>query len=122
MYKRQIVNRVVMFAFSVLLGFGQGFQPVCGFNYGAKRYDRVRQSYWFCVKVGALVPVSYTHLDVYKRQGVCSGLYFIFLIAKAIRTTAKKSILMIEGSRRIEAKKLYMKNTPNTFAKDIQSN
>ncbi|MEA5012532.1 MAG: MATE family efflux transporter [Angelakisella sp.] len=55
-----IVNRVVMFAFSVLLGFGQGFQPVCGFNYGAKRYDRVRQSYWFCVKVGALVLVGFS--------------------------------------------------------------
>lgn len=36
-----IVSRVMMFALAALIGFGQGFQPVCGFNYGARRYDRV---------------------------------------------------------------------------------
>ncbi|MDR3333082.1 MAG: MATE family efflux transporter [Synergistaceae bacterium] len=46
-----IVQRVVMFANAALIGFGQGFQPVCGFNYGAKRYDRVKRAFWFCVKV-----------------------------------------------------------------------
>ena len=38
---------------SALIGFGQGFQPVCGFNYGAKRYDRVLEAYFFCVRVSA---------------------------------------------------------------------
>ena len=46
-----IVSRICWFAMAALIGFGQGFQPVCGFNYGAKRYDRVRQAFWFCVKV-----------------------------------------------------------------------
>jgi putative MATE family efflux protein len=46
-----IVNRLCMFANSVVLGFGQAFQPVCGFNYGAKLYSRVRKSFWFCVRV-----------------------------------------------------------------------
>lgn len=45
-----IVNRVTMFANSALIGFGQGFQPVCGMNYGAKKYDRVRDGFKFCVK------------------------------------------------------------------------
>lgn len=45
-----IVNRVAMFANSALIGFGQGFQPVCGMNYGAKKHDRVREAFWFCVK------------------------------------------------------------------------
>ncbi|MCL1941371.1 MAG: MATE family efflux transporter, partial [Synergistaceae bacterium] len=45
-----IVNRICMFAFSLVLGFGQGFQPVCGFNYGAKLYDRVKKAFWFCVR------------------------------------------------------------------------
>jgi Na+-driven multidrug efflux pump len=44
-----IATRVTMFAVSVVLGFGQGFQPVCGFNYGAKLYSRVRSAFWFCV-------------------------------------------------------------------------
>lgn len=45
-----IVNRVVMFANSALIGFGQGFQPVCGMNYGGKKYWRVREAFIFCVK------------------------------------------------------------------------
>ena len=47
-----VVGKVMMFAFSALLGFGQGFQPVCGYNYGARKYDRVRDAYMFCLKVG----------------------------------------------------------------------
>ncbi|MCI1648687.1 MAG: MATE family efflux transporter [Bacteroides sp.] len=47
-----IVTRIGMFINSFLIGFGQGFQPVCGFNYGAGLYARVRQGFWFCVKGG----------------------------------------------------------------------
>lgn len=50
-----IVNKVTMFAGSAMIGFGQGFQPMCGFNYGAGLYDRVRKGFWFCVRVGTLV-------------------------------------------------------------------
>ncbi len=55
-----VVTRVSMFANSALIGFGQGFQPVVGFNYGAKLYDRVRKAFWFCVKasLGFLILVS----------------------------------------------------------------
>ena len=49
-----IVSRIVMFAASCVIGFGQGFQPVCGFNYGAKRYDRVKEAFWFCVKTATI--------------------------------------------------------------------
>lgn len=45
-----IVNRLVYFVNSAVIGFGQGFQPVCAFSYGAKKYTRVRQAYIFCVK------------------------------------------------------------------------
>lgn len=50
-----IVGRIAMFASSSLIGFGQGFQPVCGFNYGAKQYERVREAFWFCVKICTVV-------------------------------------------------------------------
>lgn len=45
-----IVSRISMFANSALIGFGQGFQPVCGFNYGAGKNDRVLEAFWFCVR------------------------------------------------------------------------
>jgi putative MATE family efflux protein len=44
-----IVNRVFLLTSSAVIGFGQGFQPVCGFNYGAKRYDRVKRAFRFCL-------------------------------------------------------------------------
>ncbi len=48
-------SRIMMFLYSAIIGFGQGFQPVCGFNYGAKKYDRVSRAYYFCIKVAFVV-------------------------------------------------------------------
>ena len=42
-----VCTKIMMFPFGIILGFGNGFQPVAGFNWGAKRYDRVAQSYKF---------------------------------------------------------------------------
>lgn len=42
-----IVSRVFFFIFAMSLGVGQGFQPVAGFNYGAKKFSRVRKGYSF---------------------------------------------------------------------------
>ena len=55
-----VVQRIVMFGASAMIGFGQGFQPFCGFNYGAKLYSRVRKGFWFCVKgsFGFLLVIS----------------------------------------------------------------
>lgn len=50
-----VVQRIAMFGGSAMIGFGQGFQPVCGFNFGAKLYHRVKQGFRFCVKVSFLL-------------------------------------------------------------------
>ena len=50
-----IVGRFVMFINSSVIGFGQGFQPVCGFSFGAGRYSRVREAFWYCVKVTTVI-------------------------------------------------------------------
>jgi putative MATE family efflux protein len=52
-----IVNRVFLMAGSAIIGFGQGFQPVCGFNYGAKHYDRVKKAFWFCLRLSTALLV-----------------------------------------------------------------
>jgi putative MATE family efflux protein len=52
-----IVNRVFLLAGSAIIGFGQGFQPICGFNYGAKRYDRVKKAFWFCIRLSTILLV-----------------------------------------------------------------
>ncbi|MBQ6207128.1 MAG: MATE family efflux transporter [Oscillospiraceae bacterium] len=48
-----IVQRVTLSCASAMIGFGQGFQPVCGFNYGAKRFERVKEGFWFSFRVSA---------------------------------------------------------------------
>jgi Na+-driven multidrug efflux pump len=44
----------MMFCFSIILGFSNGFQPVAGFNWGARRYDRVRGSFRFASRTAFL--------------------------------------------------------------------
>lgn len=50
-----ITGRVFFFMFSAMLGFGQGFQPVAGFNYGAQKYDRVKEATLFTAFVGTII-------------------------------------------------------------------
>ena len=47
-----IVNRICFFIFAVGLGIGQGYQPVCSFNYGAKKYSRVKKGFFFTLFTG----------------------------------------------------------------------
>ena len=46
-----VFNRVMFLGFAVVIGIGQGYQPVCSFNNGAKKYDRVYNGYKFTVAV-----------------------------------------------------------------------
>lgn len=50
-----IVNRIIQFVFSVGVGIGQGFQPVAAFNYGAKKYSRVKKGLWFTTFAGEIL-------------------------------------------------------------------
>lgn len=47
-----IVTRVMLMMISALIGFGQGYQPVCSFNYGAGLKNRVKDGYFFCLRWG----------------------------------------------------------------------
>lgn len=50
-----ITGRIFMFVLAVMVGLGQGFQPVAGFCYGARRYDRVKRGYIFVLGVGCVL-------------------------------------------------------------------
>lgn len=54
-----IVGRITMLIFAVGLGVGQGFQPVCGFNYGAGKYQRVRKAYGFTLALATVMLGSF---------------------------------------------------------------
>ena len=66
-----IVNRIAQFIFSFGLGIGQGFQPVSAFNYGARRYSRVKQAFLFTFLVSEVL-LPGTHCPVPARPR-CGG-------------------------------------------------
>lgn len=76
-----IAGRITAFLFSALLGFGQGFQPVSGYNWGAKRYDRVKSATIFMAFVGTAI------------IAILSALCFIF--AKPLITLFRKDDLEV---------------------------
>lgn len=49
-----ISSRIVAIAYMIMIGWGQGFQPICAMNYGAKKYDRVRSAFKFIVVIGTV--------------------------------------------------------------------
>ena len=59
-----VVQKVFMLAFSISLGIGQGYQPVLGYNYSAKRYDRVKKAYLFTLGFSTVLMVIFA--------GVCA--------------------------------------------------
>ena len=50
-----IVTRILMLNVSLLIGFGQAYQPVCSYNYGAGRRTRVRAGYRYCLQYGTIM-------------------------------------------------------------------
>ena len=65
-----IVSRFVMFINSSVIGFGQGFQPVCSFSYGAGRYSRVREAFVYCVKVTTCILLVLSLGSMLLSQGI----------------------------------------------------
>ena len=61
-----IVSKIFMIIFSVALGIGQGYQPVVGYNYSSKNYDRVKKAMLFTFVSCTIV------------MGVMAILFFIF--------------------------------------------
>ena len=54
-----VVQKMFMLAFSISLGIGQGYQPVLGYNYSAKRFDRVKSAYLFTLGFSTVLMVIF---------------------------------------------------------------
>ena len=117
-----VANRIMEFPFAIILGFGQGYQPIVGFNWGADRMDRVRASYRFALIVtligslvmsAILIPSASTLVHVFNRQAdpdvlslgtLCIILQSIVLFSHGVNSTinmffagigkAKQALLM----------------------------
>lgn len=79
-----IVMKVNQLVFSIVIGLGQGTQPIESFNYGAKKYSRVKQAYKLAVIVGLVISIiAFIFFQLFPRQiislfGEGSELYYQF--------------------------------------------
>lgn len=79
-----IINKVNMIFFSLVIGISQGLQPITSFNYGAKKYGRVWNSYRLAVTAGTVISlISFLCFQLFPRQiislfGSGSEEYFVF--------------------------------------------
>ena len=53
-----VVNRLFMFTFMPMIGIVQGLQPIVGFNYGAKNFERVVSSTALAIKVTTVISIA----------------------------------------------------------------
>ena len=64
-----IVIKVNQIFFSIVIGLSQGSQPVESFNYGAKKYDRVRKAYRLAALTGVIISIfSFVLFQIFPRQ------------------------------------------------------
>ncbi len=79
-----IINKVAMIFFSIVIGISQGMQPIASFNYGAKRFDRVKSVYKMALRSGFVVSiVAFSMFQLMPKQiisvfGSGSAKYFDF--------------------------------------------
>ena len=80
-----IVLRAMMFAFMPIMSIGQGLQPILGFSYGAKRFDRALQ----VIKLAVIVATIFS---------IISFLFIFFLRAPIMRIFTNDGLLVSAGS------------------------
>ena len=49
-----VSSRMLALFYMIIIGWGQGFQPICAMNYGARQYDRVKKSFRLAVGIGTI--------------------------------------------------------------------
>ena len=57
-----VSSRIAALAYMVMIGWGQGFQPICAMNYGAKQYDRVKHALKLTLSIGTIFLIFATAL------------------------------------------------------------
>lgn len=81
-----IISKVAMLYFSVVIGLAQGLQPIAGYNYGALKYDRVKQVYFLTVRYALTIStIAFLLFQLVPRQiisvfGDGSEEYFLFAV------------------------------------------
>lgn len=111
-----IVSKIVFMIFSVALGIGQGFQPVSSFNYGAKKYDRVRKAFWTAFVIAEILIATCTVIVLIFAKPIILmlrddpevlSIAYIALVLQALSQLASPFSTMVEMSLQSTGKRLF---------------
>jgi len=81
-----MVHKLLMIVIMPILGIAQGFQPIAGYNYGAKRFDRVRTSLWTAALTAFSIALfGYAFMMLLPRVGMSFFTHDEGLIASSAR-------------------------------------
>lgn len=67
-----VANKASRLVASGIMGLGQGFQPVAGYSWGAKKFKRVRQAFWTCSLMGAVAGILLGAIMAFKATDLVS--------------------------------------------------
>jgi putative MATE family efflux protein len=84
-----IINSVLGLIVMIIFGFNMGMQPIVGYNYGAKQYDRVLLTLKYALIIGTIISTV----------GFLCGELFPWYIARAFTTNETLINLTVEGMR-----------------------
>ncbi len=83
-----IITKVSSIFMAVITGVGQGVQPIASYNYGAKKYDRVRHAFRLAIIAGLIIgTVTFLLYQIFPRQIISlfgegsSEVYYQFAIS-----------------------------------------
>ena len=90
-----ISNRVYLFVRNLVLGIGQGFQPVAGYNFGAGKLKRVKEAFRFSVAVATVICLVFGGLIWFHAESVISWFRADDAEVIAIGTTALRFVAAV---------------------------
>jgi putative MATE family efflux protein len=90
-----VANKSMRLVSSAVMGFGQGFQPIAGYCWGAKRYDRVKQAFFYTSVIGLVISALLgALLTVFARQVIAIFTKDVSMIDTGIVLLRSQSIVL----------------------------
>lgn len=90
-----IALRISYIAYALVIGFGQGFQPICAINYGAEKYDRIKKAFKYAfTTVSVFLVISVTFLFFRSKEMVLHFTNDAEVSALAVRMIRAQCLIM----------------------------
>lgn len=101
-----IANKSLKFIASAIMGFGQGFQPIAGYSYGAKKYDRIIKGYTYTLIIGAVLGLllgvglssfSVPVINIFSKDPEVHSIAFMLILSQSVTMVPHVWVMITTG-------------------------